>query len=160
MWAQHFDHSEKYLIAIHPPNSIVVWDSTTGAKLWKKTYNEQLIAMDADPFDPNRLACNFYWDILQIFNSYNKYLILVVCPDCILLVEDFNLFSCPSSNGRKFYISSPKTASTPSTPSVSFPSSIAGSTDRSRDRLRKLMRDIIVGEAAPSFPGTGNNFNY
>jgi hypothetical protein len=57
MWAQHFDYSEKYLIAIHPPNSIVVWDATTGAKLWKKIYNEQLIAMDADPFDPNRLAC-------------------------------------------------------------------------------------------------------
>ena len=71
---------------------------------------------------------------------------VVVCPDCILLVEDFNLFNCPSSNGRKFYISSPKSASTPSTPSVSFPSSTA---DRSRDRLRKLMRDIIVGEAAP-----------
>lgn len=51
----------------------------------------------------------------------------------------------PSSNGRKFYISSPK-ATTPATPNV--PTPITGS-DRSRDRLRKLMRDIIVGEAAP-----------
>jgi len=51
----------------------------------------------------------------------------------------------PPSNGRKFYISSPK-ATTPGTPSV--PAPLVGG-DRSRDRLRKLMRDIIVGEAAP-----------
>ena len=60
------------------------------------------------------------------------------------MVEDFSLFKIPSSNGRKFYISSPKATTTPSTPSVSLPS-----TDRSRDRLKKLMRDIIVGESAP-----------
>lgn len=57
MWAQHFDQCEKYLAAIHPPNSFIVWDVTTGTKLWKKTYNEQLIAVDFDPFDPSRLAC-------------------------------------------------------------------------------------------------------
>lgn len=57
------------------------------------------------------------------------------------------MLKAPVSNGRKFYISSPKTPVTPSTPSVSLPSS--STTDRSRDRLRKLMRDIIVGEAAP-----------
>ena len=56
------------------------------------------------------------------------------------------MFKAPSSNGRKFYISSPKAATTPSTPSVPMPLS---SSDRSRDRLRKLMRDIIVGESAP-----------
>ena len=100
----------------------------------------------------------FLLDQFRIFLINSIFFFQVVCPDCILLVEDFNLFSCPSSNGRKFYISSPKTASTPSTPSVSFPSSIAGSTDRSRDRLRKLMRDIIVGEAAPGTDRSiGNN---
>lgn len=61
------------------------------------------------------------------------------------MVEDFSLFKAPSSNGRKFYISSPKPATTPSTPVQSLPST----SDRSRDRLRKLMRDIIVGESAP-----------
>lgn len=126
MWAQHFDYSEKYLMAIHPPYSFVVWDVTTGTKLWKKTYAEQILAMDFDPFDSTRLA--------------------FLCPDCILFVEDFSLYKAPSTNGRKFYISSPKAATTPGTPSVSFPTS---SSDRSRDRLRKLMRDIIVGESAP-----------
>ena len=71
---------------------------------------------------------------------------VVVCPDCILIVEDFSLAKAPTSNGRKFYISSPR-ATTPATPS--FPSTSFTGGDRSRDRLRRLMRDIIVGEAAP-----------
>jgi len=57
MWAQHFDQSERYLTAIHPPYSFVVWDVSSGVKLWKKTYPEQLLAMDFDPFDPSRVAC-------------------------------------------------------------------------------------------------------
>jgi len=56
------------------------------------------------------------------------------------------LFKAPVTSGRKFYISSPKMPGTPSTPSAPFPLNAA---DRSRDRLRKLMRDIIVGESAP-----------
>jgi len=59
MWAQNFDNSEKYLMAIHPPYSFVIWDVTTGVKLWKKTYAEQILAIDFDPFDPTRLACKF-----------------------------------------------------------------------------------------------------
>ena len=34
-----------------------LWDVTTGTKIWKKSYTEQLTAMDSDPFDPCRLAC-------------------------------------------------------------------------------------------------------
>jgi hypothetical protein len=37
----------------------VIWDVTTGAKLWKKMYAEQILAIDFDPFDSTRLACNF-----------------------------------------------------------------------------------------------------
>lgn len=126
MWIHRYDQSERYLLAIHPPHTVVVWDTISGTKLWKKVYTEQLIMMDIDPFDPIRLA--------------------FVCPDCILIVEDFSLAKAPTSNGRKFYISSPR-ATTPATPS--FPSTSFTGGDRSRDRLRRLMRDIIVGEAAP-----------
>lgn len=60
------------------------------------------------------------------------------------------MFKASGSSGRKFYISSPKTAGTPaSTPSGSLDERRLSTTDRSRDRLRKLMRDIIVGESAP-----------
>lgn len=60
VWAQHYDQHEKYLIAIHPPYSFVVWDATTGTKLWKKNYTEQILAIDLDPFDSTRLACKFF----------------------------------------------------------------------------------------------------
>lgn len=58
VWAQHFDQCEKYLMAIHPSCSFVVWDVTTGTKLWKKIYTEQILSIDLDPFDSSRIACN------------------------------------------------------------------------------------------------------
>ena len=57
LWTHSFDQSEKHLLAIHPPHSLILWDVTTGTKIWKKSYTEQLTAMDSDPFDPCRLAC-------------------------------------------------------------------------------------------------------
>ena len=60
VWSQHFDQNEKYLMAIHPSNSLVVWDVTTGNKLWKKTYTENILAIDLDPFDSARVACNTF----------------------------------------------------------------------------------------------------
>ena len=72
MWVQRFDYCERYLIAIHPPHSIIVWDTTAGSKLWKKTYSEQLIAMDLDPFDPIRLACKIsYYELLLLGKNKN-----------------------------------------------------------------------------------------
>lgn len=59
LWAQHFHLGEKYLLAVHPPSSLVVWDVITGTKVYKKTYTEQLLALDLDPFDPSRLACKY-----------------------------------------------------------------------------------------------------
>lgn len=57
MWVHWYDNSDRYLIAIHPPHTVVLWDTSSGTKLWKKVYTEQLIMMDIDPFDPIRLAC-------------------------------------------------------------------------------------------------------
>lgn len=73
MWAQHFDNSEKYLMAIHPPYSFVIWDVTIGTKLWKKTYAEQILAIDFDPFDPTRLACNFSANSCKNYIKYAKF---------------------------------------------------------------------------------------
>ena len=64
------------------------------------------------------------------------YFLLVACPDGILVVEDVSPVALrpPSGAGRKLYISSTR-SSTPATPTVSG------------HRLRKLVRDIIVGDA-------------
>ncbi|PSN34557.1 WD repeat-containing protein 11 [Blattella germanica] len=112
-WVPDFDGGEHMLAALHPPYSLVIWDTKKKTKLWKKTYTE---------------------------------------TDCILFIDDFTLSKVPSSNGRKFYISSPR--SNPSANSAR--GSVSNLTtvgleekQRTRDRLRRLMKDLVVGETKP-----------
>ena len=55
-WVYHVDGCGHLLLAAHPPSSLVLWDTDSGNKLWKKTYGEQITSFDLDPFDPRRLA--------------------------------------------------------------------------------------------------------
>ncbi|XP_067012842.2 WD repeat-containing protein 11 [Anabrus simplex] len=131
-WVSGYDNSDHMLAALHPPYSLVIWDTHNKTKLWKKTYTETLVSFSFDPFDPCKMA--------------------FMCSDCILFVDDFTLTKVPSSNGRKFYISSPR-----SNPSVSSArGSVTNLTSvgleekqRTRDRLRRLMKDLVVGETKP-----------
>lgn len=63
--------------------------------------------------------------------------IAVLCHDCILFVDDFQIGKIPSTNGRKFYISSPKFDPT------------SEENLRGRDRLKKLMKGLVVAETKP-----------
>jgi WD40 repeat protein len=58
-WVPHYDETENYVAALHPPYSLVIWDALSGNKVWKKSYTESLIAMDFDPFSANRMACKY-----------------------------------------------------------------------------------------------------
>jgi hypothetical protein len=76
----------------------------------------------------------------------------VLCSDCLLFVDDFTLGKVPSSNGRKFYISSPRSNPSASSArgSVSNLTSVGlEEKQRTRDRLRRLMKDLVVGETKP-----------
>lgn len=55
LWAQ--DASRDLLLAVHPPNYIVLWNGDTGTKLWKKSYAENILSFSFDPFEPSNLAC-------------------------------------------------------------------------------------------------------
>ncbi|KAJ4431502.1 hypothetical protein ANN_20100 [Periplaneta americana] len=131
-WVTGFDNGEYMLAALHPPYSLVIWDIKAKTKLWKKTYTESLVSFNFDPFTPSKLA--------------------FLCSDCILFVDDFTLSKVPSSNGRKFYISSPRSNPTTSSArgSVSNLTSVGlEEKQRTRDRLRRLMKDLVVGETKP-----------
>ena len=58
-WVHHVDGCGHLLLAAHPPNSLVLWDTDSGNKLWKKNYTEQILSFDMDPFDPRKLAREF-----------------------------------------------------------------------------------------------------
>lgn len=60
----------------------------------------------------------------------------VLCPDGILFVDEFSVGKIPSTNGKKFYISSPR---------------LNEDNLRTRDRLKKLMRGLVVGENKPKY---------
>jgi len=55
LWSQ--DASRDLLLAIHPPNYIVLWNGDTGTKLWKKSYAENILSFSFDPFDSSHMAC-------------------------------------------------------------------------------------------------------
>lgn len=120
------------LLALHPPNILVLWDTYSGKQIWKKIYtNETLISFDFDPFDVARLA----------FKS----------TDCILFVNDFHPSKCPVSSGKKLYVSGP-ISTVRQSPSRN--SSVAENIDYdnklSKTRIKKFMKDFVLGQEVSS----------
>lgn len=109
--------NELMLAALHSPYFLIIWDIKKQAKLWKKSFTDALLSFNFDPFDGSKIA--------------------FLCHDCILFVDDFKIGKIPSTNGRKYYISTPKLDS-------SFEENIRG-----RDRLKKLMKGLVVAETKP-----------
>lgn len=61
LWSQ--DASRDLLLAVHPPNYIVLWNADTGTKLWKKSYAENILSFSFDPFDPSNLTRKYCIEI-------------------------------------------------------------------------------------------------
>jgi hypothetical protein len=136
------ERSGPLLLAIHPPNHLVLWNGLTGSKLWKASYDEPLLGLDLDPFSCYRL--------------------ILRCQHCILLVDDFHPDKCPSSPGKRFYIlagkaGSPGRAGTPGPGIATAPGSDQGSaallpTGKAKSttkgtKLTKIMRQMVLGES-------------
>ncbi|KAG7176660.1 WD repeat-containing protein 11-like [Homarus americanus] len=129
-WLGGVDGSEHLLAALHPPYSLIIWDTRHNNKLWKKSYTENLTAFHFDPFHFNKMA--------------------FLCGGCVLFVEDFSLNKCPSSNGRKFYVSTPRTSPGKVVNSIPTSTSSTSITDeRTSTRIRRKMRELVVGEGKP-----------
>ena len=78
---QNIEDTGHLLLVLHPNSNLILWDTSNGKQIWKKTYfNESLRSFDMDPFDVCRLA----------FKT----------SDCILFVNDFSPTKCPSSSGK------------------------------------------------------------
>ncbi len=129
------DDTGHLLLALHPPNNLVLWDTYTGQQMWKKSYaNETLVSFDFDPFDVSRLA----------FKT----------TDCILFINDFHPSKCPVSGGQKLYVSGPLSSSSirqsPNRTSTDSSSSLADDSRLSRTKLKKFMKDFVLGQEVSS----------
>lgn len=58
-WLPWQDTSKDFLLALHPPYSVVLWNADTGEKIWKKSYTEMLHSLSLDPFNMRKLACTY-----------------------------------------------------------------------------------------------------
>ncbi|XP_033835522.1 WD repeat-containing protein 11 [Periophthalmus magnuspinnatus] len=86
-WLWNQDASRDLLLAVHPPNYIVLWNGDTGTKLWKKSYAENILSFSFDPFDPSNMA--------------------LLTSEGIVFITDFSPSKPPGSAGKKVYIASP-----------------------------------------------------
>ncbi|KAF3842420.1 hypothetical protein F7725_024371 [Dissostichus mawsoni] len=91
-WLWNQDASRDLLLAIHPPNYIVLWNGDTGTKLWKKSYAENILSFSLTP------------------------LTLQYGIEGIVFITDFSHSKPPGSAGKKVYIASPHASPTPSLP--------------------------------------------
>lgn len=76
-WLWNQDASHDLLLAVHPPNYIVLWNGDTGTKLWKKSYAENILSFSFDPFDPSNLACTRP-NVLTCFHAPNNTVLLLL----------------------------------------------------------------------------------
>lgn len=89
-------------------------------------------------------ALSLYRYILNILKQFCYYVFLfltVMCTDCLLFLDDFNPNKIPSSNGRKCYISSSRVSE-------------MEDNSRTRDRLKRLMKGLVIGESKPRYSVT------
>lgn len=125
-WLGTQDASHDLLVALHPPYSVVLWNADTGTKLWKKSFTDSLQSLAFDPFEPSNLT--------------------LLGNDSLIFINDFSLSKPPSSNGKKFYIttSSPASQGSASTPTTEKKQSISGA----RTAFRRVR--MIVGDTKPN----------
>jgi len=109
------------LLAVHPPNHLVLWDMETGMKIWKKSYGDSILEFDLSPFHQDTL--------------------LLRCEHSFLTVTDFNLSKCPKSEGKKFYLETGKGGS----PGRGIDGTEQKVNTKST-KLRRMVRSMVLGE--------------
>ena len=120
------------MLVLHPPNILVLWDTTNGKQVWKRSYAETLLSFDFDPFDVSRLA----------FKT----------TDSILFINDFHHSKAPVSQGKKLYVSGPASMAGQVRQSPSRHSMVEDSDNAkiSRVKIKKMMKDFVLGHEVSS----------
>jgi len=113
--------SASSLLAIHPPNHLVLWDMSTGMKIWKKSYGDSILGFDLSPFHPDTL--------------------LLRCENSFLTVTDFSLTRSPKSEGKKFYLLAGKGSS----PGRGLEGAELKTNNKST-KLRRMVRSMVLGD--------------
>ena len=133
-----WDSAGHLLAALHAPFTFVLWDTATGARVWRKAYAETVQGFDFDPFNAANVAFR--------------------CVECVLFVDDFHPWKAPTSAGKKFYVVGPPVAASEASasparqPEVTSPgfaqSPLSGgpAEDKgkaARTKIKRFMKDLV-----------------
>uniref|UniRef100_A0A915PSD2 Ribosome control protein 1 domain-containing protein n=1 Tax=Setaria digitata TaxID=48799 RepID=A0A915PSD2_9BILA len=55
-WFPWEDTSRDFLLVLHSPNNLVLWNIVTGDRIWNVTYSQTLSSFSVDPFDPRSIT--------------------------------------------------------------------------------------------------------
>merc|ERR1719318_118762 len=109
------------LLAVHPPNYLVLWDMDSGTKIWKKSYGDSILGFDLSPFHNSTL--------------------LLRCEHSFLTTTDFSLVRSPKSEGKKFYLVAGKGSS----PGRGM-EGVEQRMNNKSTKLRRMVRSMVLGE--------------
>ena len=116
---------EVLLLALHPPNHLVLWDLEAGTKLWKKSYSDTVVGFDVSPHRADSL--------------------LLRCQHSFLLTE-FSREKCAKSEGKKFYMTSSSSRHSAETAGGGGGGGGQKTRGGSRSKLRRMVRSMMLGE--------------
>jgi hypothetical protein len=101
------DNNSQLLLVIHSPNTVILWNTQTGTKIWRIVYDherqrdtESFLQIIQDPFNHQRAICK---DNFLKFKF--EFSLLVLGQSNLTFIEDFSPINTPSGQSRRFYIS-------------------------------------------------------
>eukprot|EP00795_Rhopilema_esculentum_P012340 gene12340-2991_t len=57
-WLKNIDAPNSLLLVLHAPGQLVLFNTETNVRLWRKAFSEPLVSFALDPFDPQSMARN------------------------------------------------------------------------------------------------------
>ena len=74
-WLKLSDTPSNLLLVLHAQGQMVLWNTETGLRMWRKTFNETLISFALDPFDPQKMAGKTLIAISYVFEVSSQILV-------------------------------------------------------------------------------------
>ncbi|XP_065071327.1 WD repeat-containing protein 11-like [Rhopilema esculentum] len=79
-WLKNIDAPNSLLLVLHAPGQLVLFNTETNVRLWRKAFSEPLVSFALDPFDPQSMA--------------RKYAFSIFVSLVVLLISIRNLMKC------------------------------------------------------------------
>lgn len=60
-WLTWQDENCDFLLALHSNNTLILWNSFTGEKIWEFKFTFNVFKFTIDPIDSSNIACNLHF---------------------------------------------------------------------------------------------------